>query len=338
MRLFFMLMSFLISINISVKANSSSPLAQTAYATAYGALDTSHQVIAHQETLLASAGYAYSAYQISSWSAASTTLTDWCQAIIKEHGLARKIHIKINPAINALSGFAAFGNDTVIISHAKALEIEQAIQNSRSKEAQTTLEVSRTYLRHEIAHLKNSDTTKRLLANLFMSIITHTGSILLEGSQFLKKSSSLFGLLTYGAISWVTGKIKHFVHKKAVDAYCAHQEKNADDYAFATSKDPQELRSMAHYLEEKHGEILQLLTGKATINPSLQPDIQEAFAATKKILEERYRQEATAEPYEQWLKRQIEAVKVEELLFPGRPALLDTISDARRAAQRLEAQ
>lgn len=292
--------------------------------------------IAHQETAFSLLQYAATAYQVASWPSASPQLTAWIQSIIKEHPINRIIQIRVNPNPDSYAGFSALGNSTILLSLSRSLELEHALQNPTTEKSQTTLEVARTYLRHEIAHLMGNDSTKLLLANFLMSLVSHMGSVLIASSGLVKKSTSFLGFIAYSAVSFATGALQHFFHKKALRAYSARQEKTADDYAFATANNSQELRAMAHYLENKQDEIIQLLSGKAEINPILGDDVKAALAATKQQLEARYAAQAPQEPYHTWIKKQVEALHFEEIIFPGRPLLSQTIADAYQSAQKLE--
>lgn len=298
-----------------------------------------HHTIAHVDTLEASVAWGAFRHSIANAEEAPEAIRAFCHTICAEHGLIpANINIKINPEEFTAAGIQAFGNNTIIISQHYLAKLTNALTNPELPESREALETMRTFMKHEIKHLKNHDSSKRLAAHVAASAATHAGFALLIPQSLNHRPASFLSLALKSAFLWVTAKLKQVLHRKIVDKYEAYQEQTADDYAFNHSS-ANALEQTIKTYQNSQQVIVNILAGTQEINPAFPEETLAAIATQQQTLRARYNQSGSTEPYQAWVAAQTaDLERAERTFFPGRPLLSTTIRDALAAARRVSTQ
>lgn len=288
-----------------------------------------HLALQHKDALVATASYGVYMAQLRSFQDAPQPITAWIHQIAQEQGIKEQLTIKIDAGSNPKAHFSAFGTRTIIISKERASELTAALQEANHP----ALAVYATFARHEMAHLIHHDSFWRLVVTVGVSLATTLGLNLIPTPSWLSKPTSYIGMGISMLYSWMLGMLKSTASNFVINTYTTYQERRADNHAFATAHNHQELELMVKYLESKQDQIIALLAGELEINPNLPPEVKAAFARIQQELKTQYQAEAPQELFKPWLKKQLpKLAQAEKTLFPERPLLAQTISDAKAVA------
>jgi hypothetical protein len=238
---------------------------------------------------------------------------------------------------------ASFGNNYIIFSEEAAFELKNALRNPNQNESINTIELYSFFLDHEIAHLKNNDgpikcisayTGASLLCLALSMVIMQAPSYrrLFENNQVNESISSSRSTFPRSLV----GFCSHFFALFLYFRYKQFQEKRADSYAIALSKNPGSLRLVANCLEESEDYLMDCLS-EAKFD-EFSPFNSIIMRGLRRVLLTFYTMKGTDETFHSWVKRQpISRILVRIFMDPEHPSGYSRAQAMRLAANAIEA-
>jgi len=318
---------------------------------AYQASSVLHHIIAHSQSIKAISYWLMMKRSLPTWEDAPQAVVNFCRARFAAHGLrAEKIAVKVVPFPQQVtlkfSCMAAFSNKALLIAADWAEQFNEALLNSNpDNDAATNARLIKLYgtiIDHEISHLKNNDGDKTIgiaIASGIASDLALSYFAARAGLQaYVEKPTSWKKLALVSYLLAATGAVKSFIAAHISNYFLRRKEHAADEYAYATSQDPEALRIYAKWWGINSTFLLDYLEGKSLIAPTAVPALQPMFSFCKMLLEQEYVQAKTTEPFRDWLiNHQAEAL--EQLAFvqdPTHPSPSSRAKAALTAAEKLD--
>lgn len=268
-------------------------------------------------------------------------IVQFCREKFKVQGLdPEQIKVKITER----ETFAeVFGTNYLLFGPLNAHEFKNALENPTDEISIKIIGIYGLFIDHEIAHLKNNDVpTKRMGVLIGSSLVSY----LLK--EFLMNSSRLSSLFqkptnikelgivlgAYSVVNIVSGLCIKYLN----GLYAQHQERRADAYAVAQSKDSVELRYAADFIEKNDEGYVNFLCSDAYIlNPNIPVATQFSMNCFKKHIISRYQLEAPQEDFRTWVKKQTKFLALLKFtLDPEHPTGISRAQLFRAAADKLE--
>lgn len=267
---------------------------------------------------------------------------DFCRERCALHNLPiDKIHIKVG----GKSGFMeAFGSEYLLMSSGAINELHKALSETNKSEAsENIIKIYAMLLDHEIAHLKNNDSFKRVLFAMGTNAATY---MLMRYSlnssrfnSFFRRQESASGLVKSFFVCDVAAIFTSLLNSGAFILYIRSQEKAADAYAINMTQDPQALRLFASFFQNRAENLMLFLEGALVLGEHCPLATRAILNFLRDNLRKQYDREKPSENFRLWLeKHRIILDLITFISDPAHPSAVVREEVARAAAERLEAQ
>ena len=278
-------------------------------------------------------------YTITQLPDASDTVIQFCRERLQEHGINQQdILIKIRNECSLMEAFPG----AIFFNPAAANQLNNVLDNPTDEESIRIIRVYSTFLDHEIAHLKNNDSLKRLAVFVSVSLASYCASSylikLFKLEPWFNEPQTLKEFfICYGAHG-VLGTFHNMTNKKVFEWYSCYQEDNADRYAISCAKEPAALRATADCMEKFGNQALEFICGTVELSAQLTITQKITLAVMKKFLIVLYESEKPDEDLRSWAKKQSGSLDdMLEIMDPGHPNPFSRAKEIRAGADTLEA-
>ncbi len=271
---------------------------------------------------------------------APEVIVNLCHDKLKTQGLNHEqIQLKVKQDCGLIE---AFSNTGIVFSPAAANEFASALENPIDEKSAGIIKTYSTLIDHEIAHLKNSDSFKRLAILTGASLAGYAASsYLVNVSRFsflFEKPTNIkeffICMLSYGLVNASTGGFANFL----TTTWTRNQEIQADAYAMSQANDPEALRYAAKFFEMLDKNIIDFLCGDGQPHHSIPLIRQMQMQNIRAMLIAQYQAEQTQEEFRSWVQKQTQMLAWLKLSFdPEHPTGASRAQAMRAAADALEA-
>lgn len=269
---------------------------------------------------------------------APPAVVEFCRKKAAEHGLnPNEIVVKAH----GHDFIAALERRYIAFSPDCARDLDTYLSNPGDEQSEAVVKIYSTLLDHELAHLKNNDSTKRMLAFVGSSVICSVISHYIRNRSCISSWFNTPTTFREFCIMWasygVVGYLNVVVPQTIREWYAQRQESAADDYAIAHAKDPKALRSAAKFLERSESGIIEFLHNESAwqrlgFAKRMQMTMLQALCKAE------YARQAPSADFKTWISQQPDIIAhVKEIVDPEHPDGYKRAKKMREAADKLEA-